>query len=270
LPFDLTIDRSASPAITAQGSLGPGAIESKNFVADNFKSALEMREGSVVLKQMEMDLYDGSLKANLQLNLGTQRFEAEGEAQNLDLDTALASKVQLPGQLTGHINSRFRLSGLLRSFQETVPTIVGDGHVSSSGLFIASVNLSQQVAQALKLNQIGDMNQGTQTGALESDFHIEQGVIRTSNLRIQQLDGLGDATANDGWFKVDATPTFNYAANILLSDDATAKVKSTSALVGAAVSVLEVNHRVTVPVNLSGEVRNPQVAVDVQRLILGY
>jgi uncharacterized protein involved in outer membrane biogenesis len=270
MPFDLTIDRSSSPAITAQGSLGPGAIESKNFAADNFKSALEMRNGSVMLKQMEMNLYDGSLKGNLQLNLGTERFDAEGEAQNLNLDTALASKLQLPGQLTGHINSRFKLGGLLRSFQETVPTIIGDGHVSSSGLFIASVNLSQQVAQALKLDQIGDMNQGTQTGALESDFHIEQGVVRTSNLQIQQLDGLGDATANDGWFKVEATPSFNYAASILLSNEATAKVKNTSPLIGVAVSVLEVNHRVTVPVNLSGEVRNPQVTVDVQRLILGY
>ena len=270
MPFDLTIDRSASPAITAQGSLGPGAIESKNFAADNFKSSLEMSDGSVTLKQMEMNLYDGSLTGNLQLNLGTQRFDAEGEAQNLNLDTALASKLQLPGQLTGHINSHFKLGGLLRSFQETVPTIIGDGHVSSPGLFIASVNISQQVAQALKLSQIGDMNQGTQTGALDADFHIEQGVIRTSNLQIQQLDGLGDASANEGWFKVDAAPTFSYAANILLSDDATAKVKNTSPLIGAAVSVLEVNHRVTVPINLSGEVRNPQVSVDVQRLILGY
>src|SRR5262249_39780221 len=134
----------------------------------------------------------------------------------------------------------------------------------------ASVNVSQQVAQALKLSQIGDMNPGTQLGALDSDFHIEQGVIRTSKLQIQQLDGLGDASSDDGWFQVTSTPTFNYAANIFLSSEATAKVKTTSPIVGAAVSIFEVNHRVAVPINISGEVRNPQVEVDVRKFILGF
>ena len=270
MPFDFTIDRSASPAIAVQGNLGPGAIESKNFTAENFKSAVDMRDSNVKLEQMEMALYDGSLKGNMQLNLASQRFDVDGDVQNVDLDAALASKLQMPGQLTGHINAHFKLGGLLRSFQETVPTIVGDGHVSSNGLFIASVNVSQQVAQALKLNQIGDMNPGTQLGALDSDFHIEQGVVRTSKLQIQQLDGLGDASSDEGWFKVESPPTFNYAANIFLSSDATTQVKNTSPIVGAAVSIFEVNNRVAVPINISGEVRNPQVAVDVRKFILGF
>ncbi len=268
MPFDLTIDRSA--ALAVQGNLGPGAVESKNFAADNFKSAITMQDGSALLKEMAMNLYDGNLQGNLQLNLATQQFSAEGEAQNLNLNEALASKLQLAGQITGHINSRFKLGGVLRTLQETVPTVTGDGHISSTGLFIASVNVSQQVAQALKLNQIGDMNQGTQTGAMEADFRIEQGIVRTSKLQIQQLDGLGDATSDDGWLKVDATPTFGYLANIYLSSEATAKVKTSSPLVGAAVAVLEVNNRLAVPITLAGEVRNPQVTVDVQKLILGF
>lgn len=270
MPFDLTIDRSQEAGAIAKGKLGPGAVETKNFAATDFTAAVDMKGDTLALAEMNMNLYDGSLRGNLELNLASQQFSAEGEVQNLNLDEALSSKLQMAGQITGHVNARFKLGGLLRGFQEMVPTIVGGGRVSSTGLFIASVNLSEQVASALKLGQIGDMGQGTKTGALEADFQVEQGVVRTSNLQIQQLDGLGDATSDEGWFKVEAAPTLSYAASLLLSNDATAKVKTTSPIVGAAVSLFEVNNRIAVPVNIAGDVRQPQVQVDVRKFILGF
>jgi hypothetical protein len=270
MPFNLTVDKTQTPSFAAQGSLGPGAIESKNFSAENFQSQLDIKDNTVKLEQMDMNLYEGSLHGQLQLNLATQQFTAEGEVKNLNLDQALASKLQMPGQITGHINAQFKLGGLMRAFQETVPTIVGSGRVVSDRLFIASVNLSEQVARALQLNQIGDMNQGTELGAVEANFQIQQGTVTTSQVQIQQLDGLGDATSEQGWFKVGQAPTFNYDASVLLSNAATAQVKTTSPLIGAAVSLLEVNNRIAVPVSITGEVRNPQVAVDVRKFILGF
>jgi hypothetical protein len=270
MPFNLTVDKTQTPGFAAQGRLGPGAIESKNFSAENFQSQLDIKDNTVKLEQMDMNLYEGNLRGQLQLNLATQEFTAEGEVKNLNLDQALASKLQMPGQITGHINAQFKLAGLMRAFQETVPTIVGSGRVVSDRLFIASVNLSEQVARALKLIQIGDMNQGTELGAVEANFHIQQGTVTTSQVQIQQLDGLGDATSEQGWFKVGQAPTFNYDASVLLSNAATAQVKTTSPLIGAAVSLLEVNNRIAIPVSITGEVRNPQVAVDVRKFILGF
>jgi AsmA protein len=270
MPFKLTIDKTQASGLAVQGSLGPGAIESKNFSAENFQSHLDVKNNLAKLEQMEMSLYEGSMRGQLQLNLATQQFTAEGEVQNLNVDQALASKLQMSGQITGHINAQFKLAGQMRAFQETVPTIIGDGRVVSQRLFIASVNLSEQVARALQLGQIGDMNQGTELGAVEANFHIEQGIVTTSQVQIQQLDGLGDATSEQGWFKVGSAPTFNYAASVLLSNDATARVKTTSPLIGAAVSLLEVNNRIAVPVSITGEVRNPQVVVDVRKFILGF
>lgn len=271
MPFDLTIDKDSKTGTHLQGSLGPGALESKNFTADNFKSSVVVEGNILTLDQMDMNLYDGNLRGNLQLNLANQQFTTTGEVQNLNLDEALASKLQMPGQFTGHINAQFELQGLLGDFQEMVPTIIGDGHLTSSGVFISSVNVSAQVARALNLNQIGDMNPGTALGALEARFHIEQGTVRTNNLQIQQLDGLGDATSDQGWIRIEAkpAPTLDYAASLLLSQDATAKVKTTSPLIGAAVTIFESDNRVLVPVNILGEVRNPQVQVDVKRLLLG-
>jgi uncharacterized protein involved in outer membrane biogenesis len=270
LPFNLTIDKTQTEGFTAQGNVGPGAIESKNFAAENFQSRLAVKDSAVSLEQMNMNLYEGSMRGSMQLNLATRQFTAEGEVENLNLDEALASKLHMPGQITGHINAQFKLSGQLGDFQKAVPTLAGSGRIVSDRLFITAVNLSEQVARALKLNQIGDMNQGTELGAVEADFHIDQGVVMTSRVQIQQLDGLGHATSEQGWFRLEAAPSVNYAASVLLTSAATAQVKNTSPLIGAAVSLLEVNQRIAVPVSISGEVRNPQVQVDVRKLVLGF
>ncbi|HXG67141.1 MAG TPA: AsmA-like C-terminal region-containing protein [Blastocatellia bacterium] len=267
MPFDLTIDRGAPAGLAVQGAIGPGQLETRNIAVANFKSSLTMKGGNAVFEQMEADLAEGTLRGRMELDLSNQKFITEGRVEHLNFDQALASKLQMPGQITGHVNAEFKLAGLMTGFQEAIPTISGGGRMSSNDLFISSMNLSERVAQALRIAQIGDMNPGTGVGSIEADFQIEQGMVRTSNLRIQQLDGLGDATANEGWLSVAAAPTINYQAYVTLSADATAKAKASNPLLGAAITIFEINNRVTVPVNITGDPRNPQVQVDVRRLL---
>jgi uncharacterized protein involved in outer membrane biogenesis len=205
LPFELNIDRSASPALSISGALGPGPLKTKNFSAQTFK-------------------LDGQIKAGA--------AEAPGASQP----------------------------------QSVASSITGSGHITSGEMFIPSINISEQVARALNIGQIGDLGQGTGIGSLQTDFRIEQGVVNTSNLRIEQLDGLGDATADSGWFKVESALVLNYVATVLLSAEATTQVKQVSPLVGAAITILESNNRVPVPINITGDVRNPTVQVDVSRI----
>jgi hypothetical protein len=266
IPFDITIDRNLSPKLSARGVLGPGRLQSKNFDAEGFKSAVNLNGSTVTLDQMELSLYEGTMRGRLDLDLATQRFTADAQVENLNLDQALASKLQIPGQITGHITAQFKLGGQLLGFQQSIPTINGTGHMSSSDMFIASVNISEQVARALQIEHIGDMNPGTNIGHIESEFQLDQGTVRTNNLRIQQMDGLGDATASQGWFKVASPPTLNYAATLVLNSEATARVKSASTLIGIAVTILESNNQVAIPVNITDQVSNPQVQVDVSRL----
>lgn len=161
----------------------------------------------------------------------------------------------------------FQVEAEMPDFQQSISTLNGTGRMQSDNLFIASVNVSEQVARKLGIEQIGDMSPGTRTGPFESDFQIDQGVVRTTNMRIQQMDGLGDATANQGWFEIASAPTLSYVVTVLLTSEATARVKSTSPLFGAIISILESNNRFAVPVNITGEVRNPQVQVDVSRIL---
>jgi hypothetical protein len=136
----------------------------------------------------------------------------------------------------------------------------------ASDLFVSAFNLSEQVARALKIDQIGDMQPGTTIARLETDFKISNGSFNTTDLRIQELDGLGDANAQAGSFRLESALTVNYAAMVILSPDATARVKSVNTMVGLVVTALETNDRVSIPLNITGDLRNPEIQVDVNRI----
>ncbi|HJZ67284.1 MAG TPA: hypothetical protein VKF81_03985 [Blastocatellia bacterium] len=144
--------------------------------------------------------------------------------------------------------------------------LAGVGQISITQMFIPTVNLSENVASALKVDQIGDMNPGTRIASLQTDFQISRSTFNTSGLQIQDLDGLGDATADNGSFQIQSALTVNYAATINLSPEATARIKSISPVLGLLVTVLESNNRISVPLNIKGDIRRPEIQVDVSRI----
>src|SRR5581483_10053699 len=103
---------------------------------------------------------------------------------------------------------------------------------------------------------------------LETDFNFVEDVVNTTNLQLAALDGLGDATAQSGWFKTKPELTLNYAATITLSPESTAQLKtSANPLMGAAVAMLEDRGGLAVPLNITGDVHHPQVQVDILRAL---
>jgi hypothetical protein len=205
--------------------------------------------------------------------------EEDGEADrfkatlpfDLKIDGRDPSVLSVSGSIgPGPIETRnigigaFAINGEINSNRNA--PLTGNGQMSANDLDIHTVNLSERVASALKLDQIGDMSPGTTVGTLETDFQVSQGTVHTTGLRIQQLDGLGDANAPNGSFKIESALIVNYAATVILSSEATSRVKSMSPALGLVVTILESNNRVSVPINVSGDVRNPEVQVDVSRI----
>jgi hypothetical protein len=190
---------------------------------------------------------------------------------DIKIDSRGASLLSMTGSIgPGPIETKnisigaFAINGEINS-NENAP-LTGKGQLSAENLDIHTANLSERVASALKVDQIGDMSPGTTLAALETDFQILEGTVHTTALNIRQLDGLGDATAPNGNFKVDSTLIVNYAATVILSPEATARLKSMSTAMGLVVTILETGNRVAVPINVSGDVRSPQVQVDVSRI----
>jgi hypothetical protein len=214
--------------------------------------------------------------------------QAKGEvvAQSEDDGEAVLFKTALPFDLKiergspslsingsigpGRIETRnmevgaFSITGEVHSAKDGALT--GKGQMSANQMFIRTVNLSERVARALKVDQIGDMSLGTRITSLETDFQISQDAIHTPGLRIHQLDGLGDATTEKGSFKIESALTVNYVSTVIMSADATLRLKQISPMVGVLLTILETNNRISVPISISGDVRKPEIKVDVSRI----
>jgi len=248
------IDRAGSgPAESLYKNIGLTAELTRANPADSERAS--RLKGELVAQSEEdgeAELLKTALPFDLQIDRGAPALSISGsigpgpvESRNVDVGD-------------------FGITGKIRS--EKGAGLTGDGKMSANHLFIRTINLSEQVARALKVDQIGDTSPGTAIDSLETDFQISQGSINTPGLRIQQIDGLGDATTQNGSFKIESALTVNYAATIVLSADATSRLKQINSMMGVLVTIFESNQRVSVPISIRGDVRKPEIQVDVTRM----
>ena len=90
--------------------------------------------------------------------------------------------------------------------------------------------------------------------------------MSVEDLSVENFDGLGKARIELGWIRFGDEPTMNYSATVTLSPEATEQGKSARLLFGPITRLLKREHRLTIPVSITGSVREPQVRVDVGRL----
>src|SRR5262249_18413841 len=144
--------------------------------------------------------------------------------------------------------------------------------LSSDDLFVANVNLSEQVARRLGVSQIGNMAPGTNVGHIDQEFRISGGNVNIQNLHVKQLDGLGDATADRATLSVGfsgSKPTIqvDFPATVTLSQEAEAATKQASPLLGIAAALLERSNQMSVPIHVTGDILNPQILVDLPKIL---
>jgi len=216
-----------------------------------------------------MKLYDGVMRGRVAFDLALDRFTAAGALDHLALDSAGAGKLRIPGAVRGHINAEFDLRGEAGDFQRVFPTWIGAGTVSSNHLFMPSFNVSEQLARALMINEIGEMSAGTSIAGVTGRFRLEEGLLSVEDLSVEKFDGLGHARVERGWIRFGDEPVMNYTATVTLSPEATEQVKSARLLFGAITSLLKRENRLTIPVSVTGGVRDPKIRVDVSRLLRG-
>ena len=289
-----SIDQSLSPSAASLASFLP--LASVGPIESTIKE-IRIQNASVELRDQSESTPERTLYRNISLTAtltpqngsngqhGTEAIGnlvvesiADGEADSLKATLPFKISYQTDNQslvVSGSVGpgpfetqsigiGEFAIDGEINSAQSA--PLTGKGKLSATDLEIHTTNLSEKVAGALKIDQIGDMNPGTSVARLETDFQISQGTVQTTGLRIQQLDGLGDANAPTGSFKIDNSLVLNYTATIVLTPEATSRVKSISPMLGLAVTILETNNRASVPLNVTGDIRNPNIRVDVSRI----
>jgi uncharacterized protein involved in outer membrane biogenesis len=273
LPFNVEISAASRGGLSVQGNVGPGNIQTVNFAAQNFKSQVSLQGQKVAFDQVEASLYEGDLQGAVAFDMADPKigFDSQGSVHNLNIDQAFGGKLGVPGKITGHINADFKLHGEAGQFPESIATISGSGHMSSNDLVMAGVNLGQQMTQRLGA-QLGDMRPGLAIGHAESGFEIQQGLIKLDDTKLQAIGGLGDATADQGWLKITAgagqpAVEMNFSATITLSAETTKALATSNPLYGAAIALLQSGNRLTVPVSITGDARQPDIQVDVSRIL---
>jgi hypothetical protein len=274
LPFDVTTEVADVGGFTVSGAVGPGKIKTTLFDAQDFKASVTVNGNIARFDDVQASLFEGQLRGGLQLDLAATRprFALEGNLGNINIDQSVGTWFRIPGAVTGHINGDFKIIGLMGELQRSFPSISGDGRLSADDLFISNINLSEQVAKRLGISQIGNMAPGTNIGHVDQQFRIFGGTITIQNLHVTELDGLGDATTDRATINVKfdgGRPgiQLDFPTTVTLSPDSAARAKQASPLFALAAALLERSNQLSVPIHVTGDLSNPQVLVDLPRIL---
>jgi len=277
LPFSLQIAAQTHGGISVQGDIGPGNVETDSFSAANFKSAVSLQGQKITFTDVGASLYDGDLKGQFALDMADPKvgFDAQGQVHNLNLDQAFGGKLGIPGKITGHVDATFTLKGEVGQFPASIATVTGNGQMSSNDLFLGGVDLGRQIAQKLAVAPLGTTRSGVSIAHAESAFEINHGLIAIENLKLNGLGGLGDAVANQGWLKISTganqtSVDLNFPSTVTLSPETTTTIANSNPLYGAAIALLQRGNRLTVPVSITGNARQPNVEVDASRILQSF
>lgn len=264
-PFELTLDHSKA-AVAFSGRIGPVEIETANFAAHQLVSPINLQNRQLVFDPIDMNLYDGTMHGRIAVDLSNNSFTSNGTVDHLNLDNALTGKLQIPGEIKGHISAEFNLQGDAGQLEQVFQSWQGDGHILSGQLLLPGFNVSEQVAHALSINRIGQMDAGTEMTGITGKFRLENELLTAEGLAVEGFDGLGQARIERGWLNFGNPPKLNFTATAILSPEATEQVKASGLLLGAITTWFEKEKRLTIPVSVTGSVRNPSVQVDVRRM----
>jgi len=259
----VTIDAASVRLVDKTGAVPPESLYKNvalttDIAADQGNSSNRLATGTLRIDSSETDGAE-TLKTEMPFDLTIAPSAGPGTTVNGSFGPGALETKNFSAVL-------FKVEGEFLSGRASNTS--GKGHISASAIQIPTLNLSERVAGAARVTQIGDMKPGTEISQLETDFNFAEDVVNTMNLQLMALDDLGDATAAAGWFKMKPELTLNYAATIRLSREATAQLKtSANPLIGAAVAVLADSNGLEVPLNITGDVRNPQVQVDIMRAL---
>ncbi|HKF59413.1 MAG TPA: AsmA-like C-terminal region-containing protein [Blastocatellia bacterium] len=277
LPFDLNVGIADVGGFTITGGLGPGDLQTGAFAAQNFQSSITVNGNIARFDEIQASFSEGQLRGGVQLDLAAPRprFGVEGNVDHVNIDQSIGALFGIPGAITGHVNGDFKLVGLLAELPRSFPTVGGDGQLSSDDLFMSRINLSEQVAKRLSVSSIGNMAPGTNVGHIDGQFRISDGAVTIQNLHVKQLDGLGDAATDRGVISVSFSGgrpniQLDFPTTVTLSQEAEAAARQASPLLGIAASLLGRSNQLSVPIHITGDMQNPQVLVDLPRLLQSF
>jgi hypothetical protein len=236
----------------------------------NLRGVIYIKDKRVVMENLSMNTLDGSLALSGEYNtqdIKNPLVDLKIAATDIDIPKSvvafdmLGKVAPIASKATGKVSIGLTYSSFLKSnMHPIINTIAGSGNLSSKQIGIKSSNAFNAIGEALKTDALKNMT----LNDVNFDFVIQEG-----NLTVQPFETkMGDITLNIGG-QQSFEKTLDYSINLSaprqllgLENPAVNNLYSKATSQGIDIARSET---VDLLVRLSGDIRNPQVKLDLKK-----
>lgn len=255
---DERIDLAALKGKTVNGKIAIGALTAKRVKLENVKAELKLEGGKLDVSPHSANLYGGTLSGAVSADADGNKIRAKETMQNVSVGALLrdfAQKDMLEGR--GNVTLDVQTTG--GTVTALKKALAGSAKIEMKDGALKGINLAESVRNAksaLGSKQTkADVSQKTDFSEMSASFKITNGVAHNDDLKalspFLRLGGAGDIDIGNN--------AINYLAKATLA--ATSKGQGGREAGNVA--------GVTIPVQLSGPLDNPNWQVDYSALLGG-
>ena len=255
---DERIDLAALKGKTVNGKIAIGALTAKRVKLENVKAELKLEGGKLDVSPHSANLYGGTLSGAVSADADGNKIRAKETMQNVSVGALLrdfAQKDMLEGR--GNVTLDVQTTG--GTVTALKKALAGSAKIEMKDGALKGINLAESVRNAksaLGSKQTkADASQKTDFSEMSASFKIANGVAHNDDLKalspFLRLGGAGDIDIGNN--------AINYLAKATLA--ATSKGQGGREAGNVA--------GVTIPVQLSGPLDNPNWQVDYSALLGG-
>jgi len=254
--------------LLAKGRISAERLRWAPYEATN--ASAEVRSyGDRLELPLNASFYGGSLGINLHVDTASaaQRFTANVQASQVDMEKLLAADPATRGKLTGHGELKLQLSGALAG--NTMNSLAGQGNFALRNGAVPGVHIGktmqelQRVEKFLSLGASANLPGGETTfTAIQGDLEIHSARLYTNKTHADTNVGTGDVHGSMGFDQtLDLTGTWNLPAPSRTGAGTVGAVTAgvltggllVPAIVGASAAALPV------PFSVTGTLKDPRL-----------
>jgi AsmA protein len=220
--------------------------------------AVEVKEQEVKLNNLSFQLFDGQVKGQGKLIVGSDAppFNSTVSIQGLQLGPALNAVAATQVSISGTAGADLALQGRGFSLPDLTKALEGTSHVAVKDGKIEGVNLLQEAIAVLKVAGISlDNAKVTAFSSIEMDLAIKQGIINVQRLLMDSHDFQATGGGTIGFDQ-----TLNLIVNLNLSKDLSQTIADSSSVAKLALK----EGRVSLPLIITGTAQAPSYGLDMK------
>lgn len=263
--MDISLTPSNEPValaalpISMDSEVSIGTLNLGQFHFRNVRGSLTGRPDVVTLRNLALNTFGGSVKANGTLGLADVRrpeFDIELDVSNLEAHEALAPFTQFSEYVFGKFSMNSDLRGQLNDTLGVIPsTVSGSGKIQILDGRIEGIKVLDALAEVLGIGQLNDINFKRWT----NDFTIANGRTLLSDVKISARDAdflIGGTHGIDG--------SMDYAMVVKLSRALSDRVNVSGFAQELIKALKDDQGRLSLNFQISGTLAKPVLKLDTE------